>query len=197
MDGILEDWIWKMAAALKSQDKQINVIIADWLTFAHQHYPIAVQNTRHIGQEIADFLEWLEVRAPKSKCVSLEKTYLPALMLLPPFWNTLRAYAVHCNHLRFCNTLYIFLPSIFIWLKKFYHSREKKQVVFFIRILWCVFRVEIISCYFSFSISMCVESWHSLHYKATQYFKFRTWLVEESQSKFHTLQTGTLAFASS
>lgn len=63
---MLEGWIWKMAAALKSQHKQINVIIADWLTFAHQHYPIAVQNTRYIGQEIADFLEWLEVRAPKS-----------------------------------------------------------------------------------------------------------------------------------
>ncbi|XP_075362025.1 hepatic triacylglycerol lipase isoform X3 [Mycteria americana] len=60
VDGILEGWIWKMAAALKSQHKQINVIIADWLTFAHQHYPIAVQNTRYIGQEIADFLEWLE-----------------------------------------------------------------------------------------------------------------------------------------
>lgn len=51
-----------MAAALKSQHKQLNVIIADWLTFAHQHYPIAVQNTRYIGQEIADFVEWLEVR---------------------------------------------------------------------------------------------------------------------------------------
>ncbi|XP_061855876.1 hepatic triacylglycerol lipase [Colius striatus] len=60
VDGILESWIWKMAAALKSQHKQLNVIIADWLTFAHQHYPIAVQNTRYIGQEIADFLEWLE-----------------------------------------------------------------------------------------------------------------------------------------
>lgn len=55
-----------MAAALKSQHKQMNVIIADWLTSAHQHYPIAVQNTRYIGQEIADFLEWLEVRAPRS-----------------------------------------------------------------------------------------------------------------------------------
>lgn len=75
MDGILEGWIWKMAAALKSQHKQINVIIADWLTFAHQHYPIAVQNTRYIGQEIADFLEWLEVRAPRSTRISLEKTY--------------------------------------------------------------------------------------------------------------------------
>ncbi|XP_054692894.1 hepatic triacylglycerol lipase isoform X3 [Grus americana] len=60
VDGMLEGWIWKMAAALKSQHKQINVVIADWLTFAHQHYPIAVQNTRYIGQEIADFLEWLE-----------------------------------------------------------------------------------------------------------------------------------------
>ncbi|KFQ45263.1 Hepatic triacylglycerol lipase, partial [Nestor notabilis] len=60
VDGILEGWIWKMAAALKSQQKQINVIVADWLVSAHQHYPIAVQNTRYIGQEIADFLEWLE-----------------------------------------------------------------------------------------------------------------------------------------
>lgn len=71
-----------MAAALKSQQKQINVIVADWLVSAHQHYPIAVQNTRYIGQEIADFLEWLEVRATHG---SLEKTYLSVLMLLPPF----------------------------------------------------------------------------------------------------------------
>lgn len=55
-----------MAAALRSQHKQMNVIIADWLTLAHQHYPIAVQNTRHVGQEIAQFLEWLEVRTPRS-----------------------------------------------------------------------------------------------------------------------------------
>ncbi|XP_010212641.1 PREDICTED: hepatic triacylglycerol lipase [Tinamus guttatus] len=60
VDGILEDWIGKMAAALKSYHEQTNVIIADWLTLAHQHYPIAVQNTRYIGQEIAEFLEWLE-----------------------------------------------------------------------------------------------------------------------------------------
>ncbi|XP_073159857.1 hepatic triacylglycerol lipase isoform X3 [Lepidochelys kempii] len=60
VDGMLEGWIWKMVAALKSQHKQTNVIIADWLTLAHQHYPIAAQNTRNIGQEIAGFLEWLE-----------------------------------------------------------------------------------------------------------------------------------------
>ncbi|XP_058702531.1 hepatic triacylglycerol lipase [Poecile atricapillus] len=60
VDGILESWIWKMAAALKSQRNQMNVIVADWLTLAHQHYPIAVQNTRTTGQEIAQFVEWLE-----------------------------------------------------------------------------------------------------------------------------------------
>ncbi|XP_019389026.1 PREDICTED: hepatic triacylglycerol lipase isoform X2 [Crocodylus porosus] len=60
VDGMLENWVWKMAATLKSKHKETNVMIADWLSFAHQHYPIAVQNTRYIGQEIAGFLEWLE-----------------------------------------------------------------------------------------------------------------------------------------
>ncbi|XP_062998414.1 hepatic triacylglycerol lipase [Elgaria multicarinata webbii] len=60
VDGRLEGWIWKLAEELKSQLTQTNVIITDWLAFAHAHYPIAVQNTRDIGQEIAQFLEWLE-----------------------------------------------------------------------------------------------------------------------------------------
>ncbi|XP_048337665.1 hepatic triacylglycerol lipase isoform X2 [Sphaerodactylus townsendi] len=60
VDGRLESWIWMLAEALKSQHPQTNVIIADWLTLAYQHYPIAVQNTRDVGQEIARFLEWLE-----------------------------------------------------------------------------------------------------------------------------------------
>lgn len=61
VDGMLEGWIWKMATALKSNKKQFNVIIADWLTLAHQHYAIAVQNTRLIGREIAEFIEWMEL----------------------------------------------------------------------------------------------------------------------------------------
>ncbi|XP_053129071.1 hepatic triacylglycerol lipase isoform X2 [Hemicordylus capensis] len=60
VDGRLEGWIWKLAEALKSQLSQTNVIIADWLALAHAHYPIAVQNTRDVGQGIALFLEWLE-----------------------------------------------------------------------------------------------------------------------------------------
>lgn len=61
VDRRLEGWIWKLAEELKTQLPHTNVIIADWLSLAHAHYPIAVQNTRDIGQEIARFLEWLEV----------------------------------------------------------------------------------------------------------------------------------------
>ncbi|KAM5172648.1 LOW QUALITY PROTEIN: hepatic triacylglycerol lipase [Mantella aurantiaca] len=61
IDGILESWIPNMASTFKSSKKQINVIIADWLTSAHVHYAVAVQNTRFIGLEIAEFLEWLEL----------------------------------------------------------------------------------------------------------------------------------------
>ncbi|KAL7980297.1 hypothetical protein Chor_014626 [Crotalus horridus] len=60
VDRRLEGWIWKLSEELKTQLPYINVIIADWLSLAHAHYPIAVQNTRDIGQEIARFLEWLE-----------------------------------------------------------------------------------------------------------------------------------------
>ncbi|XP_069767255.1 hepatic triacylglycerol lipase isoform X2 [Narcine bancroftii] len=69
LDGVLENWIWKMAAALKVKLNDVNVVVVDWLTLAHQHYPIAVKNTRIVGQEIADLLDWLEgsFRVPKGK----------------------------------------------------------------------------------------------------------------------------------
>ncbi|XP_030044697.1 hepatic triacylglycerol lipase [Microcaecilia unicolor] len=67
INGMLEGWISKMAAALKSNQRDFNVIIADWLSLAQQHYPIAVRNTRLVGQEIADFLEWLELSLQYSR----------------------------------------------------------------------------------------------------------------------------------
>ncbi|XP_077174082.1 hepatic triacylglycerol lipase [Paroedura picta] len=67
VDGRLEGWIWKLAEALKSRHPQTNVVIADWLTLAYRHYPIAVQNTRDVGQEIARFLEWLEASVQFSR----------------------------------------------------------------------------------------------------------------------------------
>ncbi|XP_036758909.1 hepatic triacylglycerol lipase isoform X1 [Manis pentadactyla] len=61
VDGLLEDWIWQMVAALKSQLAQpVNVGLADWITLAHHHYAIAVRNTRLVGREVAALLRWLE-----------------------------------------------------------------------------------------------------------------------------------------
>uniref|UniRef100_A0A8C1TRU4 Lipase, hepatic a n=1 Tax=Cyprinus carpio TaxID=7962 RepID=A0A8C1TRU4_CYPCA len=51
-DGMMENWISRLASALKSSEGSINLVIADWLTLAHQHYPI----------DIAHLLRWLEVR---------------------------------------------------------------------------------------------------------------------------------------
>ncbi|XP_075714057.1 hepatic triacylglycerol lipase [Rhinoderma darwinii] len=68
LDGTLEAWIPKMASAFKSSKRQINVIIVDWLSSAHAHYAVAVQNARFIGLEITEFLEWLEssIQFPRS-----------------------------------------------------------------------------------------------------------------------------------
>lgn len=62
VDGLLENWIWQMVAALKSQPAQpVNVGLVDWITLAHHHYTIAVRNTRLVGKEVAALLRWLEV----------------------------------------------------------------------------------------------------------------------------------------
>lgn len=61
VDGLLENWIWQMVAALKSQLAQpVNVALADWITLAQNHYAIAVRHTRLVGQEVAAVVRWLE-----------------------------------------------------------------------------------------------------------------------------------------
>ncbi|XP_033843931.1 hepatic triacylglycerol lipase [Periophthalmus magnuspinnatus] len=56
VDGMMESWVLRLAKAMKSYVRDVNVVITDWLTLAHQHYPIAVQSTRTIGKDIVYFL---------------------------------------------------------------------------------------------------------------------------------------------
>ncbi|XP_073922162.1 hepatic triacylglycerol lipase isoform X1 [Castor canadensis] len=68
VDGMLENWIWQLVAALKSRPGQpMNVVLADWITLAHHHYTIAVRHTRLVGQEVAALLRWLEESVPFSR----------------------------------------------------------------------------------------------------------------------------------
>uniref|UniRef100_A0A3P9HCB3 Hepatic triacylglycerol lipase n=1 Tax=Oryzias latipes TaxID=8090 RepID=A0A3P9HCB3_ORYLA len=60
MDGVMESWILRLAKALKSSRLDINVVITDWLSLAHQHYPRAVKSTRTVGKDIAHLLQTLQ-----------------------------------------------------------------------------------------------------------------------------------------
>lgn len=65
VDGLLENWIWKIVGALKSRQSQpVNVGLVDWISLAYQHYAVAVRNTRVVGQDVAALLLWLEVSPP-------------------------------------------------------------------------------------------------------------------------------------
>uniref|UniRef100_A0A3B5A9Z1 triacylglycerol lipase n=1 Tax=Stegastes partitus TaxID=144197 RepID=A0A3B5A9Z1_9TELE len=62
VDGMMESWVLRLATALKTNLVDVNVVITDWLSLAHQHYPIAVQSTRTVGKDITHLVQTLQVR---------------------------------------------------------------------------------------------------------------------------------------
>ncbi|KAJ3593055.1 hypothetical protein NHX12_005393 [Muraenolepis orangiensis] len=60
VDGMMESWVFRLSSALHKSLTEVNIVVTDWLRLAHQHYPIAVQNTRAVGQDIAFLLRWLQ-----------------------------------------------------------------------------------------------------------------------------------------
>lgn len=88
MEASLENWIWQMVAALKSQvARPVNVGLAEWVTLAHTHYSIAVRNTRLVGQEIAALLQWLEVRPALTSLLSRPLPSSKTGLLEQPRWE--------------------------------------------------------------------------------------------------------------
>uniref|UniRef100_A0A8C7CCF7 triacylglycerol lipase n=1 Tax=Oncorhynchus kisutch TaxID=8019 RepID=A0A8C7CCF7_ONCKI len=60
VSGLFESWVAKLVSALYEREQDANVIVVDWLHTAQNHYPVAAQDTKMVGQEIAHFIDWLE-----------------------------------------------------------------------------------------------------------------------------------------
>lgn len=65
LSGMFESWVAKLVLALYEREQTANVIVVDWLTSAQNHYVVAAQKTKAVGQEIARFIDWLEVSGRK------------------------------------------------------------------------------------------------------------------------------------
>lgn len=61
LSGMFESWVAKLVAALYEREQTANVIVVDWLNSAQNHYVVAAQKTKAVGQEIARFIDWIEV----------------------------------------------------------------------------------------------------------------------------------------
>ncbi|XP_072295608.1 lipoprotein lipase [Eucyclogobius newberryi] len=60
LSGMFESWVAKLVTALYEREQTANVIVVDWLNTAQNHYVVAAQNTKVVGQEIAHFIDWLK-----------------------------------------------------------------------------------------------------------------------------------------
>uniref|UniRef100_A0A3B4AR93 triacylglycerol lipase n=1 Tax=Periophthalmus magnuspinnatus TaxID=409849 RepID=A0A3B4AR93_9GOBI len=60
LSGMFESWVAKLVTALYEREQTANVIVVDWLNSAQNHYVVAAQNTKAVGQEVAHFIDWIE-----------------------------------------------------------------------------------------------------------------------------------------
>ncbi|XP_051928816.1 lipoprotein lipase isoform X2 [Hippocampus zosterae] len=60
LSGMFESWVAKLVSALYERELLANVIVVDWLRTAQNHYVVAAQNTKAVGQEVARFIDWIE-----------------------------------------------------------------------------------------------------------------------------------------
>ncbi|XP_072245681.1 lipoprotein lipase [Leuresthes tenuis] len=60
LSGMFESWMPKLVSALYERERTANVIVVDWLNSAQNHYVVAAQNTKAVGQEIARLIDWIE-----------------------------------------------------------------------------------------------------------------------------------------
>ncbi|XP_013925342.1 PREDICTED: endothelial lipase [Thamnophis sirtalis] len=72
MGGMYERWLDTLVSALQQREKEANVVVVNWLALAQQLYTIAVNNTRVVGKQLAELLDWLE----KKKDFQLENVHL-------------------------------------------------------------------------------------------------------------------------
>ncbi|KAG7319876.1 hypothetical protein KOW79_017019 [Hemibagrus wyckioides] len=59
--GLFESWVAKLVSALFEREPSANVIVVDWLDRASHHYPTSAENTRVVGGDVAQFIDWLEI----------------------------------------------------------------------------------------------------------------------------------------
>lgn len=59
--GLFESWVAKLVSALLEREHNANVVVVDWLDRASHHYPTSAENTRIVGGDVAQFIDWLEV----------------------------------------------------------------------------------------------------------------------------------------
>lgn len=90
MSGMFESWLHKLVSALQTREEDANVVVVDWLPLAHQLYTDAVNNSRAVGQRLAEMLDWLQVSRGAG-------SHLSSSGLNPRFLRKCRAHVVTVN----------------------------------------------------------------------------------------------------